>query len=62
MLIAPGCVVVLVYVEPSLSVATMMTGMTPVKPPFVGLAVDMEVRVEVGPVTVVVLPTVTGYI
>lgn len=57
---APGCVVVLVYVEPSLSVATMMTGTTPVKPPFVGLAGEIDVRVEVGPVTVVVLKIVTG--
>jgi len=59
-LITPGCVVVLVYVEPSLSVETTIIGTTPVKPPFVGLAVDTEVRVEVGPVTVVVLSTVMG--
>jgi len=61
-LIAPGCVVVLVYVEPSLFVPTITTGMTPVKPPFVELPVVIDVRVEVGPVTVVVLPIVTGYI
>ena len=59
---APGCVVVLVYVEPSLSVDTIMMGMTPVNPPLVGLAVETDVSVEVGPVTVVVLSTVMGYI
>jgi hypothetical protein len=61
---APGWVVVLVNVEPSLSVSTMMTGMNPVKPPFVGvgLAVEIDVRVEIDPVTVVVLPIVTRYI
>lgn len=59
MLITPGWVVVLVYVEPALFVPTIMTGMTPVKP-LDGVAVDNDVSVEVGPVTVFVFWTVIG--
>ena len=60
MLIAPGSVVVLVYVEPALSVPTMMTGMTPVKP-FEADAVDIDVTVDAGPDSVVVDSSVMGY-
>jgi hypothetical protein len=57
-LTTPGCVVVLVYIEPWLSVLTIITGMTPVKP-FEGLAVAVTVDGELD--TVVVFSKVTGY-
>lgn len=59
MLKAPSWLVVLVYVEPALFVPTMMTGIRPVKP-LDGEAVDIDVRVEVGPVTVWVCCMVIG--
>ena len=56
-LIAPGWLVVVVYVDPALSVLVITTGMRPVNPLE---SVDTEVTVDGGPETVVVLHSVTG--
>lgn len=56
-LIAPGSLVVVMYVEPALSVFVIMTGMRPVKP----FESDTIVIVDGDPETVVVLHSVTGY-
>ena len=50
----------LVYVDPSLFVEIIITAMTPVYL-FEELAVEIDVRVEVGPDTVAVLAIVMGY-
>lgn len=57
MLTAPGWLVVVVYVEPALSVLVITTGMNPVNPLD---SVDTEVIVDGDPDTVVVLHSVTG--
>lgn len=55
---APGSTVVVVYVDPAVSVLTITTGLRPVYPLE---AVDVAVRVDGLPDTVVVLPITTGY-
>lgn len=55
MLTAPGSLVVVVKVEPALSVLIMTTGMSSVKP-----SVETRVTVDGAPVTVVVLSRVIG--
>ncbi len=50
----------LVYVDPWLLVEIIITGITSVYP-LDGLVVEIEVKVEVGPNSVVVLLIVIGY-
>lgn len=57
-LIATGRLVVVVYVDPTLSVLVITTGTRPVNPLE---TVDTEVTVDGGPEIVVVLHSVTGY-
>ena len=56
-LITPGSLVVVVYVEPELSVLVIMTGMRAVKP----FESDTAVTVDGDPEIVMVLHSVTGY-
>jgi len=56
-LTSPGSLVVVVYVEPALSVLVITTGIRPVNP---SDAVEMDVTVDGDPDIVVVLHSVTG--